>query len=577
MNISSCEMAQHTLATLGDEERRLLLAYYRNQEAAKQLTIKCSPFQDGELLIIKYTDEYNETTAPTDWDWRMELARGCVLFKRSGCAPEVVAQVMPKFHSYGHCPEAVRHIEADGVLSITQKFDGSCITVTFFHGELLVFTLGARQNTQTRLARELLSERAVAAIQSMEGRTLAMELIHRQDGKVEQSRGLDRLVLLYACESDGRVLPVTELRSIAETLGVDVISPEDSTGLELLRRLEVLNSVTSLNDMREGFVVELLGKKYKAKPHVYKSVAGKRSPPQPNSAWMARCFISKNSMAEVREEVAKMQAAPLDYGAVATTLFDHHLARVDEKVQMLRGLHPSYADAKELSQSGIAKGDKLLLFPCMKLPLSERDAWLDGDVCRFGVAQNLAKASSESTPDTDVACRGFAVGSGRLVLAGAPGKKALEAWVKGCHCVVTLLRSNELQDRGLDLAGTLGPLSVEWLHLPISGASLEDPEDKPTAFTAAQAVVERLQQGKTVAVHCSAGLHRTGLVGYLSLRLLGWSMPAAFELLGQIRWETRVEIVERGYYNSSSRDAANIILVAEELLPQPGAPQESIS
>lgn len=570
-------MAQHKLSTLGEEERRSLLAYYRGQEAAKALTIKSSPFQDGELLIVKYTDEYNETTAPNDWDWRMELARGCVLFKRSGSAPEVVAQAMPKFHSYGHCPEAVRHIEADGALAIMQKYDGTCITVTCFHGELLVFTLGARQNTQTRLARELLSERAVAAVQSLEGRTLAMELIHRQDGKVEQSRGPDRLVLLYACESDGRVLPAMELSSIAEPLGVDVISHEASTGLQLLRRLEVLNSVTSLDEMREGFVVELLGNKYKAKPQVYKSVAGKRSPPQPNLAWMAKCFIIKNSMAEVREEVAKMQSAPLDYGAAAATLFEQHLARVDDKFRMLRGLHPSYADAKSLSQSGLAKGDKLLLFPCVKLPPSERDAWLDGDVCRFSVAQNLVKASSESTPETDVACRGFAVGSGRLVLSGAPGKKTVEAWAKGCHCVVTLLRSNELQDRGLDLAITLGPLSVEWLHLPISGANLEDPEDKPSALTAAQAVVERLQEGKIVAVHCSAGLHRTGLVGYLALRLLGRSMPTAFELLGQIRWETRAEIVERGYYTRHSGDAANIIRVAEELLPEPGAPQECLS
>jgi len=384
-------------------------------------------------------------------------------------------------------------------------------------------------------------------------------------------------VLLYACESDGRVLPAMELSSIAEPLGVDVISHEASTGLQLLRRLEVLNSVTSLDEMREGFVVELLGNKYKAKPQVYKSVAGKRSPPQPNLAWMAKCFIIKNSMAEVREEVAKMQSAPLDYGAVAATLFEQHLARVDDKIRMLRGLHPSYADAKSLSQSGLAKGDKLLLFPCVKLPPSERDAWLDGDVCRFSVAQNLVKTSSESTPETDVACRGFAVGSGRLVLSGAPGKKAVEAWAKGCHCVVTLLRSNELQDRGLDLAITLGPLSVEWLHLPISGANLEDPEDKPSALTAAQAVVERLQEGKTVAVHCSAGLHRTGLVGYLALRLLGRSMPTAFELLGQIRWETRAEIVERGYYTRHSGDAANIIRVAEELLPEPGAPQECLS
>lgn len=267
-----------------------------------------------------------------------------------------------------------------------------------------------------------------------------------------------------------------------------------------------------------------------------------------------------------------MRAAPLDYGALAAALFEQHMARVDGKLATLRSLHPSFAGPKELNQSDVARVDKLILFPCMKLPISERGAWLDGEACRFAVAQALAKSSTVTHDDARIS-RGFPVGSGRLVLDGAPGKKAdaIAAWAKGCHCVVTLLRSSELRDRGLDLAGSLGPLAVEWLHLPISGACLEDPADKPTALAAARAVAERLQAGRTVAVHCSAGLHRTGLVGYLALRLLGRPMPGAFELLGQIRWETRLEIVEKGYYKQQGAfAAANIISVAEEMVSQSG-------
>merc|ERR1711972_1185404 len=113
---------------------------------------------------------------------------------------------------------------------------------------------------------------------------------------------------------------------------------------------------------------------------------------------------------------------------------------------------------------------------------------------------------------------------------------------------------------------------VEWLHLPISGAGLSAAGDRECVKCAAAAVAGKLKAGKHVAVHCSAGLHRTGVVGYLGLRILGFSKAAAFELLGQIRWDTRAEL-ERIYFRSQSAVAAanteapaNLITAAEEIL-----------
>jgi len=559
-------MEKHPLSTLDDEQRRSLLTYYRQQEKAGALVIKTSDFQDGELLVVNYTDQYNEKTAPEDWDWRMELARGSVFFKKSGCAPEVVAQTMPKFHGWNHCPEAGRLIAEDAPLKIMQKHDGSCVSLTCFRGEVLLFTRGARQNQQTQLARELLSEASMATLEHMEGRTLAMELIHSCDAKVEQNRGPDRLVLLYACEATGRVVPIEELGPLAQTIGLDCVVCEDATGSELMKRVEALNGVKLLDDMREGFVAEIAGKKYKVKPQLYKTIAGTLGDhPQPSQAWMKKCFQNSRTMAEVCEEVERMQAAPLDYGNLARACFAEHLACVDETVARLRGLHSSFSGPRDLQQSQtLSKADKIILFPCVKLPSHERDAWFDGEECRFTVAQSLAK--KRQAPAEHVR-NGFPVRMGRLVLCGAPSKKVIDSWAEGLDCVVTLLRDEELHSRGLDLT-ILGALSVEWLHLPISGAALESPGDSDAVRAAASAVAERLKSGKTVAAHCSAGLHRTGIVGYLALRLLGWSMGGAFELLGQIRNETRTEL-EKIFWKSQSTtpDApANLISIAEELL-----------
>jgi len=561
-------MAMHPFSSLEDEQRRSLLKYYREQEVAGNVAIKSDDFRDGQLLVVNYTDQFNESTAPDDWDWRMEVARGCVLFKAAGCAPEIVVKAMPKFHGYKHCPEAQRHLDADGPLTIMQKFDGSCILVACFRGEVLIFTRGAWHNPQTRFARSLMSEETMAALEQMEGRTLAFELIHERDAKCEQNRGPNRLVLLYVCEATGLIIPVTELESVAQSLHINCVVCEVATGNEVMQRIEHLNSTTCLRDLREGFVVEISGKKYKVKSQTYQHLA--RYPvPRPNKAWLDKCFLGAKSFSDVRNGVDKMQNAPLDYGILAKSLFEQYLKCIDQEVTRLRSLHQSFQSPKELSESdSVTKADKMLLFPCVKLASDERDAWFDSEACRFKVAQSLANHTEE------ISQRGFPVASGLMVVCGAAGENNMLNWAKGLDCIVTLLRPSELQDRGLNIAAGFPPCGVEWLHLPISGASLQGDNDRATVKAAASALTDRLKIGKTVVVHCSAGLHRTGIVGYLALRLLGHSMASAFELLGQVRWETRAELEKIHFKSQSSApnaEASKLITAAEELLVECGS------
>eukprot|EP00930_Biecheleria_cincta_P047603 TRINITY_DN33030_c0_g1_i1.p1 TRINITY_DN33030_c0_g1~~TRINITY_DN33030_c0_g1_i1.p1 ORF type:complete len:577 (-),score=102.72 TRINITY_DN33030_c0_g1_i1:179-1909(-) len=558
-------MVLHPLSSLDDDERRSLLKYYREQEAAGKVAISSTDFREGELLVVNYSDQYNESTAPDKWDWQMEAARGCVFFKASGSAPEVVVRAMPKFHGYRHCPEAELHIASDGPLTLMQKFDGSCISVTCFRGEVLIFTRGSRQNQQTQLARSLMAEETMAGLEHMEGSTFAFELIHHLDAKCEESRGPDRLVLLYACDPSGRVIPVIDLQPIAQSLHVGCVGCEAVTGSDVMRRIDALNGVTSLGDLREGFVVEIASKKYKVKAQTYQTLARSRVP-RPKQTWLDKCFLSAKTFAAVYDEVEKMKDAPLDFGILAKNLLDRHVACIDAEVSRLRSFHGSFQNPKELNQSDVvSKGDKVLLFPCVKLPMQDRAAWFDTEETRFKVAQSLAKRTQED----DLEC-GFPVASGQLLLSGAPGKSNIGEWAKGLNCVVTLLRTDELQARGLNLDVELPRLGVEWLHQVISGASLQGPGDREIVKAAAIVVAERLRSGKTVAVHCSAGLHRTGIVGYLALRLLGHSLASTFELLGRIRYETRAELEKIHYKKrSSSPDApASLVAVAEELLPE---------
>ena len=52
-------------------------------------------------------------------------------------------------------------------------------------------------------------------------------------------------------------MPVEELGPIAQTIRLDCVICEDATGSELMKRIEALNGVKLLEDMREGFVAEI--------------------------------------------------------------------------------------------------------------------------------------------------------------------------------------------------------------------------------------------------------------------------------------------------------------------------------
>jgi protein-tyrosine phosphatase len=48
-----------------------------------------------------------------------------------------------------------------------------------------------------------------------------------------------------------------------------------------------------------------------------------------------------------------------------------------------------------------------------------------------------------------------------------------------------------------------------------------------------------LERGRSVLIHCAAGIHRTGMVAYGLLRWCGHSADEALTLIGQMRTHTR--------------------------------------
>jgi protein-tyrosine phosphatase len=135
------------------------------------------------------------------------------------------------------------------------------------------------------------------------------------------------------------------------------------------------------------------------------------------------------------------------------------------------------------------------------------------------------------------------VAGGRLCIGHRPGKRSFPELRKaGVAHVVTLLAASEGAESVIRRIEDAGMVS---LWLPLSGADpVEDPEKIAEITRCFAEVASLIDCGQTVFIHCSAGIHRTGMIAYALLRYLGLSSIGARELLGRMRPLTLAEVRE---------------------------------
>jgi len=134
----------------------------------------------------------------------------------------------------------------------------------------------------------------------------------------------------------------------------------------------------------------------------------------------------------------------------------------------------------------------------------------------------------------------------RISAAGAPGRSRLDQWVlAGVTDVVTLQRPDEMPEW---LPGMCEAAGLGWRHFPLSGKRLQDPED-PRSLRLLGAWIASLRtqrDPRSIVVHCSAGLHRTGVALYVAARASGMPPEDACEWVEQARGLTGFELVRQG-------------------------------
>ncbi|MGQ0735195.1 MAG: protein-tyrosine phosphatase family protein [Acidobacteriota bacterium] len=106
----------------------------------------------------------------------------------------------------------------------------------------------------------------------------------------------------------------------------------------------------------------------------------------------------------------------------------------------------------------------------------------------------------------------------------------------GCTRIVTLLSEREGATEIGRLAADAG---LQWTWLPL--ASGRPPLGRQNASVPAvlDALSLALDGGETLLIHCSAGMHRTGMVAYALLRRRGMTRDEALATIGEARVSTR--------------------------------------
>ena len=132
------------------------------------------------------------------------------------------------------------------------------------------------------------------------------------------------------------------------------------------------------------------------------------------------------------------------------------------------------------------------------------------------------------------------VGAGRLATMPRPrGGDWLSAELRslreqGVDIVLSLLRSEEEVELDIVEEKSLcAENELVFRSFPIVDRAV--PESRPAVLELANSLLQELQSGKNVAIHCRAGIGRASLIAACVLKLHGVDVDEAFEMISRAR------------------------------------------
>jgi protein-tyrosine phosphatase len=129
------------------------------------------------------------------------------------------------------------------------------------------------------------------------------------------------------------------------------------------------------------------------------------------------------------------------------------------------------------------------------------------------------------------------VSQGYMALRGKPGRKFFGTLSDSpCTRIVTLLAQRE---GAMEVGNKVQTHNLIWTWLPLENAQPPVGNAHHMLCEALPVLADALHQGEGLMIHCAAGIHRTGMVAYALLRVMGLSVDDALAQIAAMRQETR--------------------------------------
>lgn len=166
----------------------------------------------------------------------------------------------------------------------------------------------------------------------------------------------------------------------------------------------------------------------------------------------------------------------------------------------------------------------------------------------------IKQASKAKNLHTDV--NWVQVGNGFLAIGHKPGGKISFEGLKneGTSAVLTLLNENE---GAAQIGKQLHAVNIEWIWFPFSASRPHDGESIAQVYNLYSGLSSQVDSGNKIYIHCSAGIHRTGMITYGFLRFLGKGKTEAFGMLQSLRAVTASQVGEDRLLWADQFDSTN--------------------